>query len=344
MRWSTRRDPEQGAPRKQRPVVAPVLLAAAIAGSLAGWAPEARAATCEIPLASQQGSEATPAGSGGSPAPDIIQIEGASSATPATLPAATPIAEQEPAEAADPLADDLTAVSEALAACLSAGEYEMVTDLAGERYLGQIFGSSVPFSREDYLAIASELRPVPTRILALEDAEQTAEGQATAVVTQVVGNQVMRAEWQFAEAPRDARAAGESRWQLASERSLSVDAPRAAETIEVGISGTSFTLDPSTVAGPDVILRGENRATVDHEMLVLRFADGFTADDLLRPAGPDLPAEVTYIGQMSVRAGDAADLVLIDLEPGAYTIVCLFSDEDGLPYLARGMAAEFTVG
>ena len=63
------------------------------------------------------------------------------------------------------LTEELTAVAESLAACLSEGDAETVTELAAERYLGQLFGSSVPFSRDDYVAIASELTPIPTRIM-----------------------------------------------------------------------------------------------------------------------------------------------------------------------------------
>jgi hypothetical protein len=91
------------------------------------------------------------------------------------------------------------------------------------------------------------------------------------------------------------------------------------------------------------VLRGNNTSNEDHEMLVLRFAPGFTAEDLLRASGPDLPKEVTYIGELPVRATGRGDLVLTDLERGTYHIVCLFLDADGTPHLADGMEATFTV-
>ncbi len=40
---------------------------------------------------------------------------------------------------------------------------------------------------------------------------------------------------------------------------------------------------------------------------------------------------------------EKGELVLVDLEPGQYTIVCLFPDSEGIPHLAQGMAATFTV-
>ena len=79
-------------------------------------------------------------------------------------------------------------------------------------------------------------------------------------------------------------------------------------------------------------------------MLVLRLAPGYTTADLLRATGPDLPPEVTFVGERPVPAGEQADLVLVDLEPGAYTLVCLFTDAQGVPHLAQGMEAAFTVG
>jgi uncharacterized cupredoxin-like copper-binding protein len=241
------------------------------------------------------------------------------------------------------LSEELTAVTESLAACLSAGDAETVTQLAAERYLGQLFGSSVPFSRDEYVAIASQLTPIPTRIIGVEDATRSGDNRATAVVTQVLGNQLLRAEWAFEPAPGDERRARESMWRLAGERHMPVSAPPGAAPINVEIGDRSFSLDESTVSGPDVVLSGRNGSDEDHEMLVLRLDPGYTTADLLRASGPDLPREVTFIGAATVTAGDEGDLVLVDLNPGEYTLVCLFPDPEGIPHLAQGMEATFTV-
>jgi hypothetical protein len=298
-------------------------------------------AHCGIPAAAgaAQGLEpakaATPAAG-----PGIIQIEGTAPATPASLPAATPIAALEPAEA---LKQELTAVSEALAACLSAGKSDTIVALAGERYLGQLFGSSVPMSKQEYVASMSGVPPVPTRIVSVTDVVAGADGRATANVTQIVGNQLLRAQWLFERAPADERRRGQTTWRLAAESRLPAPAPSDAATIDVGIGDRAFTLSQATIHDSDVVLRGNNTSNEDHEMLVLRFAPGFTTEDLLRASGPDLPKEVTYIGELPVRATGRGDLVLTDLERGTYHIVCLFLDADGTPHLADGMEATFTV-
>jgi hypothetical protein len=254
-------------------------------------------------------------------------------ATP--LPSARDIAEV--------LDDDLTAVSQALAACLTVGDAETVVELAAERYLGQLFGSSVPLSAEDYLAITADLTPVPTRILSVDEVTQPTEDRAVAVVTHVVGNQLMRAEWTFETAPQGERPADAVPWRVAGERQLPVSPPPGAAALTVEIGDRSFTLDDRPIAGPDVVLHGDNESDEDHEMLVLRLAPGYTTADLLRAAGPDLPESVTFVGEIAVRAGHQNDLVLVDLEPGEYTIVCFFPDAQGTPHLAQGMEAVFTV-
>jgi uncharacterized cupredoxin-like copper-binding protein len=324
-----------------------LLLTASFVAQGFDWSP-ALAATCEIPAVASP-DDRLPA-TAGTPTPtpatdsSIIQIEGEAepaAATAVSAPVATPV--QPAADPAELLTEELTGVAESLAACLSAGDAETVTQLAAERYLGQLFGSSVPFSRDEYVAIASELTPIPVRIVSLEEVTPSGDDRATALVTQVVGNRLLRAEWTFEPAPRGERRAGESTWRLAGERQLRVSAPRGAAPIDVEIGDRSFTLDETTVSGPDVVLSGFNVSDEDHEMLVLRLAPGYTTVDLLRASGPDLPEEATYIGTATVTAGDEGDLVLVDLEPGEYTLVCLFPDPEGIPHLAQGMEAAFTV-
>ena len=350
--------PERRAPEGRRQpralALAFVLSSVSLVSAHLAFPAPALAATCEVPEVTQDrglpSGAATPDALDPTPVTgsSIIQVEGedeAPAATAVSLAVATPVATpvQPTPDPIEVLAEELTAISESLATCLSEGDAETVTQLASERYLGQLFGSSVPFSREDYLALASELTPIPTRIVSVEDVALSGDDRAMALVTQVVGNQLLRAEWTFEPAPGDERREGESLWRLAGERQMPVSAPPGVAAVEVEIGDRSFTLDETTIPGPDVVLRGSNVSAEDHEMLVLRFAPGYTTTDLLRASGPDLPPEVTFIGAATVRAGDDGDLVLVDLEPGQYTLVCLFSDQAGTPHLAQGMEATFTV-
>ena len=298
-------------------------------------APAAQAATCAIP----GGASATPGTTSSTGA--VIDGEGEAASTPGALPLATPMAT--PAAPRDILHDELSAAADALAACLSTGDSATVIELAGERYLGQLFGSSVPLSAADYQAITAELRPVPVRIESVDEATLTDNDRASAVVTQVVGNQVLRATWFFERAPRGARRADQNPWKLSYERALPIEIPANATEVAVELSDFDIRMDSTDIEGPIVVLRGENVAKEDHEMLVLRLEDGATTDDLLQATGPDLPPDIIFSGEVPVRGEQQQDLLLVDLEPGTYAVVCLFPDADGVPHLTFGMEEVFTI-
>src|SRR5687767_2508813 len=128
-----------------------VLLMVLLVAQGLAWSP-ALAATCEIPAAVASSrdrlpataSASTPTSAAGS---SIIQVEGEAepaAATAVSSPVATPVR-----PAPDPvelLGEELTAVAESLKAGVSEGHRDTRTQLAAERYRGQLFGSSRPFS------------------------------------------------------------------------------------------------------------------------------------------------------------------------------------------------------
>jgi len=294
----------------------------------------ASAALVASPTAAQTTTTAcsVASSSAATPEAEAIAIE---AATPSTLPLASPVAT--PVAGIDALSNEITHAAEQLAACLSENDSAAVVQLASERYLGQLFGSSVPLSVDDFISISQSISATPVRIVSVEDITEGENDRVTATVTQVVGQQLIAATWTFK--PGSATVP----WMLDMEQRLPTTAPAGADELDVEIDDLSFDLDPTTVNGPDLVLRGENTDDIDHEMLVLKLASGFTTQDLLRATGPDLPPQVTYLGEVPVRAGKQQDLVLVDLEPGLYTIVCLFPDSEGIPHLAQGMTATFTV-
>ena len=143
--------------------------------------------------------------------------------------------------------------------------------------------------------------------------------------------------------PATPRPTADAHWQLDTVAPLPVETPAGAVRVAVDLSDYAFSLSRSGVAGPDVVLAGTNTGREDHEILVLRLARGVNTDTLLREPGPGLPDGVTFIGQVTIPPGGQADLVLVDLPPGSYAIVCLLPDDDGTPHLALGMRARFRV-
>lgn len=260
-------------------------------------------------------------------------------ATPVAFPLATPVASPEasPANADPATVAQVETVIRALAACLTAGRPEAVADLVTERFLGQMYGGGDRLSREEYLALSQTLPAIPLTILTITGTRLDDAKTATAVVESVLGNQLQRGIWTLK------RGAATTRWRVDHVEYLAPVPPSDASQIRVRIEDYSFSLSTRRVPGPDVVLSGENRGKEDHELLVLRLASGVSTNVLLTEPGPGFPKGVTFVGQVTIPAGQSGDLVLVGLRPGSYALVCLLPDADGVPHLALGMKTRFTV-
>jgi hypothetical protein len=220
--------------------------------------------------------------------------------------------------------------------CTTQGDFDALGSLVTDNYLSQTFAGGDDLSRADLLALAS-VTVVPQQELLAFDNVQGNGNTATAEVIYTSGNQLLHEQWSFTsgDEPGD--------WLLDGETPLEPLADADSATTKVTIDG-SIKTDPRDVTSGDVVLLGENKEKVDHEMLVLQLPSGTTTDLLLQQPGPGLPDGVKFIGQMTVPAGDEATLPLIDLAPGNYVVVCMLLDENGAPYLADGYKARLVVG
>jgi hypothetical protein len=264
-------------------------------------------------------------------------------ATPPAAPATSPVAEASPV-AGQP-ADAATAAAietlvRTLAACLTDRQSDTVVQLVTERYLGQVYGGGGRLSRADYLELARDLPAIPVMAVAVTDVRRETALHANADVVTVVGNQLVHGRWTFVST---ATPTGGRRWQVDAVTPLPVEAPAGANRVTVGLSDYAFALSSGSVAGPDVVLAGTNTGKEDHEILVVQLAGGVNVDALLRQPGPALPTGVTFIGQVTIPPGSQADLVLVGLKPGSYTLVCLLPTADGTPHLALGMKSRLRV-
>lgn len=265
-------------------------------------------------------------------------------ATPVTTGDATPVAiEASPvsdaASPADPLTDELLAAATIIAGCRNERDVETYTRITSDAYRGAQFGLDGPLDAAAYGELAGTLPNVDHRIVSLDDVMILDERSASAVVTYVEAYQQRTGMWTFVQEEID----GLQAWVLDAEEPLDPVVPDGTEDVTVEIADNRYALSSETIASPNVAFALANADEVDHEALVLRFAGDTTTADLLQNPGPTLPQGVEYIGQATVPAGGESTLVLADLPPGTYTIVCLLPDAEGLPHLASGMTAEFTV-
>lgn len=304
----------------------------------------------------------------GAPIPGVAQ-DGTSAATPAPPSACTipstridldnpPTAEATPSDAtpdatpvsdgatpdatsdtADPLTAELLGVANTVAGCLNEREVETYAMITSDDYRADLFGLDEPLSEAAYEEYASTLPDVDHRIVTLDDVEIVDDATVTATVTYVTAYQQRTATWTFIQREVD----GDLAWVLDREEPLAPVVPEDAAEVAIGIEDNRYDLSRDSIETPDVVFTLTNDDDVDHEALVLRFDDDTTTDDLLRAPGPSLPEGVTFIGQATIPDDADGTMVLADLPPGTYTIVCLLPDEEGLPHLASGMVAEFTV-
>lgn len=256
-------------------------------------------------------------------------------ATPAAEDA-TPVATP---EAADPLTTELLGTANTIAGCLNEQDFETYAKITSDDYRAALFGLDEPLSAAAYEELASTLPEIDHRIVELDDVTIVDDTTVTATVTYVTAYQQRTGTWTFIQQEVD----GVLAWVLDREEPVAPVAPEDAEEVAIEIADNRYSLSSESITTPDVVFSLTNADDTDHEALVLSLAGGTTTDDLLRNPGPSLPEGVTFIGQATIPAGANGMMVLADLPPGTYTIVCLLPDEEGLPHLASGMATEFTV-
>lgn len=276
----------------------------------------------------------------------------------------SPVANASPA--AGELADtattaEITLLVRTLASCLSEGDNRAIASLVSQRYLGALYGGGGELARSDFLELAAQLPVIPMSVVSVSDVRVQDSRSATADVVTIYGNQLDHGRWNFILRPRvdltDTRSDAETetgaatpgaeepdqRWLVNGIQPLPVSAPADARDIEVVLDEYSFTVSPGTATDSTVVLTGDNRGEEVHEILVLRVDAGVSSDALIRNPGPGLPSGMEYVGQQTIAPGAEAQLVLVDLEPGNYLLVCLFPDSEGTPHVALGMRGQLRI-
>jgi hypothetical protein len=257
--------------------------------------------------------------------------------TPVTV--ATPVVDE--AAASDPNAAvlaELQATANSIFACLNERNFETYAAFTSDAFRGRMFGSNEPLPASQFVPLAETLPDVDSRILTFDNLQVIDPDTVAVDITYVTANQVVGATWTFIHG----RVQGLQSWILDREVPQPVRAPEGAGMILVTFNDSSFSLQPDTVTGPDVVLALNNPTGEDHEALVVRLDNGVESSALLQ-GGAGFPEGVTFVGQATVLAGGEGTLVLSGLEPGTYTLVDLLPDANGLPHLSSGMEATFTV-
>jgi len=109
----------------------------------------------------------------------------------------------------------------------------------------------------------------------------------------------------------------------------------------------TYTITPASTdveATDNLVLQAINDKTNKeaHELVVLKLPEG--ADPAGLFDGSIDQKDIEFIGQVTVATpGDSADMTLVNLPVGMYTLVCFFPAPDGSPHAMHGMVAPFEV-
>ncbi len=123
---------------------------------------------------------------------------------------------------------------------------------------------------------------------------------------------------------------------------LPVDVPEGATVIDGELADFEFILDQTSAPAGDIAFNVTNTGTYPHEMVMFQLPEGVTVEALLEDES--LFAQVQFFGFTFAEPGQSANpLVLVDMQPGTYTLVCFVDVPEGVPHVMRGMILEFEV-
>ena len=281
------------------------------------------------PEAEMAGMDGTPGG--GEQVEAVAETAEAGAASPAAE--ATPVRpDGTPADQAT--VDRLTALYESAYACINGGDFLGFAALFTPEGLLEEFGTANPY---DLPAIIQGFGVVPKfRLISLDTVLVLPDGRYYAEATYRFGNALAREGAYYVEQNGGLLAAP-------GTVDLPVDVPADAQTATGELVDFGFNLsETSFTTGAPIAFDVTNTGQYPHEFAVVQPPAGATIEQVMED--PALQQQLRFVGATFAEPGQQAPpLVLFDLEPGTYTIVCFVDVPEGVPHVMRGMVAEFTV-
>jgi len=121
----------------------------------------------------------------------------------------------------------------------------------------------------------------------------------------------------------------------------------SVEAVEPGPGRYAFTGIPQTVTGGLVEINLKNTGKEQHELQLVRFDAGHSADEvkaeLDTPEGAPIPAWLHGAAGAGTAGPGAATTSKVVLGPGQYAFVCFISDDKEVEHYKNGMFGTFTV-
>lgn len=257
-------------------------------------------------------------------------------ATSDGMPSATPISTETDDVTSAPTADAETAARviagiENFVACRNSGDYAAYAALLTPDRMIAEAGTTSP---ADVVA-GLEAFNLPITILSLGDVRTYSDGRLSAEFVHLFGDHLYYRSRIFV--------IEEDGYIKFDEEIYLPEEPQGTqEVVDVALTDFALQLDQGAVENAQfVVLRGHNEAAVPHEIIVVRLPEGATAEQAI--AGAVDESQIDFIGQVAIAPGTSDDLVLTNLKPGQYTLLCFLDEPDGVPHAALGMIGQLTV-
>jgi uncharacterized cupredoxin-like copper-binding protein len=126
----------------------------------------------------------------------------------------------------------------------------------------------------------------------------------------------------------------------------------AANKLTITTHGMAYTIKGSPRPG-HIDITFDNADGSAHEAQIVRLKDGKTIQDVLadmkkggeQAAAADIAGDPdqAYGTPALLYGGQKTEVVSDTIQPGTYGVVCFLPGPDGMPHIAMGMAAQFTV-
>jgi len=118
-------------------------------------------------------------------------------------------------------------------------------------------------------------------------------------------------------------------WKIDTDKEIATRISADVTLVPVTMTESAFQLDTSAVT-KNVAFQVFNASTQKHDFSVFMLRD-------------DSGTEMHLGGAGSLEPGEGKTVLLTNLAPGRYAILCNRLDPDGQPYSSKGMRAEFTI-
>jgi uncharacterized cupredoxin-like copper-binding protein len=278
-------------------------------------------------------------------------MEGMNMATPEAVeaPAGPVLPEGTPADAG--VAGVITSAIENYAACYNEGQATgdpgLYVALESDNYWLSSSGSSNPHDR----AAGESEGPVATaQLISVSNPMTYEDGRISGDAELLLNDHWFRHTRYFLTL------SGDMTW-LVDEEAYLRPSPDADSVSVVGINITETT-DESTgqvtyafefTGGSTTFTQSEalaftvsNSGAELHEAVVVQLPEG--ADPMGVLDGSAAFEDVVFYGAVApIFPGETKELVLLNMEPGTYTLLCFFPGPDGAPHAANGMIAQFEI-